>query len=422
MKGPAFKKGRPLFLEIMKITGITAEYNPLHKGHIYQIEQARSLTAGDAVAVAMSGDYVQRGEPAILDKWTRCGLALDSGADLVVEIPVQFCLGNASQYAAASVSILEALGCSSISFGSECGDAGLLSDVAAFLDSDRAGLDEMISQLTKTGMNYPSARSEAYRRLRRDTGKERLEAELAVLDSPNDILAIEYIRNLRSAVPVCVKREGAGYSEGIDRGLSFQSAGAIRNELCGGKDPASVGEYVPECTLSAISRERLTFPDEWSLLLRYAAAMASAETIEDCPSAGEGLGNLIKKYAGGADGPEKWGDIVKAVKSKRYTYTRISRLCMQLVLGMTRSTLSAEKPLYIRVLGFNEKGRKILAGLKSEGAQELPVITNINKEAQDLSEDAARMLALDVRAADVYNLVTGRGREFSDHVRKPLNK
>lgn len=403
-------------MEIMKITGITAEYNPLHNGHIYQMEQARRLSGCDAVAVAMSGDYVQRGEPAILDKWTRCRLALEAGADLVVEIPVLFCLGNASQYASASVWILEALGCDSIAFGSECGDAELLTNVAAVLDSYRDELEDRISRLAKEGISYPSARAEAYRSLRSGVIEDILAREMSVMSDPNDILALEYIRSLRSARPVCVKRVGAGHGDGFDGSLGFQSAGAIRKGLRSADDHDMITRFVPGYTSKAFEEEKLTFPDEWMTILRYAAMVTPADVIEDCPSGGEGLGNLIKQYAAEA---ESWEDMVKAVKSKRYTYTRISRLCVQLILGISRRKYSAQEPQYIRVLGFSEKGRSVLSERKNSEGDILPVITNINKETRRLNAEAENMLALDVKAADVYNLLTGRGSEYSDHVRRP---
>lgn len=403
----------------MKISGITAEYNPLHKGHVYQMQQARVLSGCDVLVVAMSGDFVQRGEPALLDKWTRCSLALESGADLVVEIPVQFCLGNASQYASASVKILESLGCSSIVFGSESGDAGLLKDVAGSLNAGSEKLEAAASELARTGMSYPAARAEAYKAMRIGIGEERLARELGALSDPNDILAIEYIRNMKSAEPLCVRRVSAGHGAGFDSSLEFQSAGAIRKLLGAGNDPETAAPYVPECTLRALCEEILTFPDDWSDLLRYAVLMTPAEIIEDCPSAGEGLGNLLKQIAYMSGG---WEDLIKAVKSKRYTYTRISRLCMQLILGITRSGCAADSPAYARVLGFSDRGRQLLAGLRKTEGEGLPVITNINKEAGSLSESAAEMLALDVKAADVYNLITGRGAEHSDHLKMPVMK
>ena len=405
----------------MKITGITAEYNPLHNGHIYQLEQARMLSGCDAVAVAMSGDFVQRGEPALLDKWTRCALALDAGADLVVEIPVLFCLGNASQYAAASVRILESLGCGSIAFGSESGDTELLSGIAGFLDDHGAELDGHAALLAKEGSSYPAVRAEAYRKLRSENGAddERLAREIRALGDPNDILAIEYIRCMRSASPLCVKRQGPAHGDSFDGGRELQSASAIREILRTGQDPELLKDYIPECTYRALVSEKPVFADEeWMKLIRYAAMMTPPDRIEDCPSAGEGLGNLISRHAAESSGMD---DLIKAVKSKRYTYSRISRLCMQLVLGISRAVYGRDEPQYIRVLGFSSRGREILADLRKR-EDGLPVITNINKECGRLSDNASSMLALDVKAADIYNMVTGRGSAYSDHIRKPVKR
>ena len=150
----------------MIITGITAEYNPLHNGHVYHMTEARRLTGCDALVVAMSGDFVQRGEPAIMDKWTRARHALECGADLVVEIPTLFCLGNASQYASASVRILEDLGCSQIAFGSESADKYLLISLADFIRTNHEELEDGIASMIKEGLPYPAARAEAYKKLR----------------------------------------------------------------------------------------------------------------------------------------------------------------------------------------------------------------------------------------------------------------
>lgn len=403
---------------MIKATGITAEYDPLHNGHVYLIEQARGSDPDAAIAVAMSGDYVQRGEPAMLDKWTRCRLALDAGADLVVEIPVRFCLGNAAQYAHASVSLLEALGCSRIAFGSESGDLDLLKSTADFLISEKEVIDARIAELIRDGISYPAARAQAYWLAQDLSGSAVRHGEADVLSNPNDILALEYIKNMRSAEPVCVKRLGAQYNEGLDGSMVFQSASAIREAVRSGADPEIIKTYVPETSYKAICGSVKTFNDEWVSLLKYAAMSISAAAAEDLPSAGEGLGNLIKTSARNNG---SWEEIVLGAKSKRYTYTRISRLCMQLILGIRRSIYNMETPGYIRVLGFSGKGRELLSGLKKNGSG-LPVITNINKEASSLTEDARKMLELDVYASDVYNMVTGRGKDWSDHVMRPVIK
>lgn len=415
--GPALWAG-PCFLTMIKTTGITAEYDPLHNGHVYLIEQARAATSCDVIAVAMSGDYVQRGEPAMLDKWTRCGMALDAGADIVVEIPVQFCLGNAAQYAGASVTLLEALGCSHIAFGSECGDIGLLKSTAEFLVTEKEAIEARISELIRKGISYPAARAQAFRLAQDLSGSEMRPGEADVMSNPNDILALEYIRNMKTAEPLCVKRQGADYYGSLDDKQMFQSASAIREAVRSGAELESIKGYVPETTYRALKDAVKTFNDDWVSLLKYAAMSMSAAAAEDLPSAGEGLGNLIKTSARDNG---SWEEIVLGAKSKRYTFTRISRLCMQLILGIRRSEYSMEAPGYIRVLGFNDKGRELLAELKkADGA--LPVVTNINKEASSLSEDARKMLELDVYAADVYNMVTGRGKECSDHIMKPVIK
>lgn len=398
---------------IMKATGITAEFNPLHKGHAYVMEEARRLTDCDAVVVAMSGGYVQRGEPAVCDKWARAQMALRCGADLVVEIPTLFCLGNASQYAGAGVAILEALGCSHIAFGSESGDPDLIKQVAGRLVNERDSLAAGISDLLSSGLSYPAARERVYRDMRLAEGVEEtdIEAELGLMRTPNDILALEYLMNMKSAEPLAVKR------------IETASASEIRNAL--GSDTSEsdvigseIKGSIPASAQKIMDNTQLTFPDDWTDVLRYAVMSADAAEIEDCPSGGEGLANLLKKAV---KSESTWTGIVKAVKSRRYTYTRISRLCMQTVLGITRTDYPYEKPAYIRVLGITDKGRALLSEIRNEEKCSLPVITNINKEAGVLTEDAARLLDLDIHAAYIYNLVTGRDvNGDSDHRKIPV--
>lgn len=403
----------------MKITGITAEYNPLHNGHAYHIAEARRLTGCDSLVVAMSGDFVQRGEPALLDKWTRTKTALMAGADLVIEIPVLFCLGNAAQYAKASVKMLEALGCDHIAFGSGSGDADLLEDVAGNLIRFHDELSDGISGCLGEGLSYPAARSKVYWQIRAGEGvsEAEIERELALLAEPNDILALEYVMNMDKAVPAVIARKGASYNDGIMPGESFQSASSIRELLRTGNQ-AEASDWVPDYVMKELAEGHLSFTDEWTRMVRYAALSMSAEELDDCPSGGEGLGNLLIESVKTFD---SLSDIIKSVKSKRYTYTRISRLCMQAVLGISRSRFSMDVPAYIRVLGFREKGRDLLSEAKKDSGTGLPLLTNINKEAAGLDEAGIELLGLDVHAADVYNLTTDRDTSvFSDHRISPI--
>ena len=400
----------------MKIAGITAEYNPLHSGHIYHMEETRRQTGCDAIVVAMSGDFVQRGEPAILDKWLRAEHALRAGADLVVEIPTLFCLGNASQYAGAGVRILESLGCEHISFGSESGDISTISDVAAVLEAEREAIESRISAMIKEGKSYPAARADAYKDIR--SGKvsaEKLDKELSVLSDPNDILALEYILNMEKATPIVVKREGSYHDTGATEPAGFTSAERVRSMIkAGGIEEIVADNNVPHCVADTFRAFHPVFPDDCFELLKYAIISESAEVIDECPSGGEGLGNLLKSAVSEAD---DYNGLIMRVKSKRYTYTRISRLCMQLLLHINRNDLDFTGPGYIRVLGHSEKGREVLAGIrkatKDEDAEAyaLPIITNINKEIDKLESAALGQLKLDIHASEIYDLISAEGSE-----------
>ena len=394
----------------MKAVGTVAEYNPLHNGHVYHLEQARLLTGADAVVAAMSGDFVQRGEPAIMDKWQRTEHALRGGADLVIEIPALFCLGNAGQYAEEGVRLLEATGkVSHIAFGSESGDAASLVRIAGTFRDHDDEIQDHIRSLRGKGYSYPAARALAYAKVRSaikgsdlDKDPEILE-DLKILEKSNDILGIEYIRAMMSAEPAVIRREGAGYSDPYDGSFPYQSSSALRTQTFAGND---VSGYVPPFTAEALKACHLTGPDRdgWFDALRYAVLSTDEDVIEDCPSAGEGLANLMKPALESA---YSWTSFVRRMKSKRYTYTRLSRLCMQLLLGITRSKYDICGPEYIRVLGFNEKGRALLAEMRDNGSASLPVIINVNKSYGDLSDEAQKLLELDMHAADIYNLITG---------------
>ena len=402
---PCFLKG----IYMLKAAGITAEYNPLHNGHVYHIEETRRATGCDAVIVAMSGDYVQRGEPAILDKWTRTEHALMSGADLVIEIPVLFCLGNAGQYARAAVKLLEATGkVSHISFGSESGNKDALIRIAHTLRDNEEEIEAAVKSIRNKGFSYPAARAIAYSGVRAsikgtdpDTDPEIL-SDISILDKANDILAIEYIKVMEKAEPVVIIREGACYGDPYDERTLYQSSSAIRAQTLSGKD---LSEHVPECTAKSLRECHLTGPDrdKWFDIPRYAVLSADEETIEDCPSGGEGLAYLMKENAGSA---ESWSAFIRQIKAKRYTYTRLSRLCMQLVLAINRKKYNMENPEYIRVLGFNKKGRELLSEMRDEETASLPVITNVNKNAAELDWKAKRLLDLDIHSANIYNLLT----------------
>lgn len=396
----------------MKAVGIVAEYNPLHNGHIYHMRKAIELSGCEAAVIAMSGNYVQRGAPAVLDKWKRTELALKGGADLVIEIPVLYCLSNAGMYSSAGVRLLESLGTvSHISFGSESGDVKELSSLAAFIRDNRSDIESRIKELSKTGMNYPAARMKACSELGAGA------AALDILSSPNDILGLGYVSAMSSAEPVPVLRQGAGY-HGNETDAEYLSAEGIRSMVMQRRD---ISGYVPDCVEGELAGMAGVIHDADRRLfdiIRHAVLTMAADTIDDCPSGGEGLGNLLKAAVMEAKSTD---DLILRTKSRRYTYTRISRLLMQIVLGITRTEYPGCSPEYIRVLGFSDKGRSLLSDAGRGGLASLPVVTNINRDTKHLGRSALDSLALDVRSSDIYSVITGRDMAAnSDHVRTPV--
>ena len=355
----------------MKITGITAEYNPFHNGHAYLIREARRVTCCDAVAVVMSGDFVQRGEPAFTDKHTRACHALKNGADLVIELPVLFCLDYAGRFASAAVKLLETAGCAHIAFGSESGDLTTITCLAESLRKRYAG---------------ESAGGRA--------------AETRV--GPNDHIASEYLLSMESAKPVAIFRQGAGYHDGFtDSAAAYQSATAIREMIRTGAD---FSPYVPENIRASLQEIREPDRDTLWALLKGAVLAAEPEMIDDCPSGGEGIGCLFQEKITSA---RSWEEFLQAVKTKRYSYARLRRLSMQVLLGITRSRYPQRCPAYLSVLAYNDRGRQILENMREKSGG-LPVSLDPGRDSARLDGSASSMLALDLHAAEIYHRITRR--------------
>lgn len=398
----------------MKAVGIVAEYNPLHNGHIYHIQETKRLAGTDAVVIAMSGNYVQRGEPAILDKWSRAEAAVRHGADLVVEIPVLYCLSDAGKYAEAGVEILRSLGCvDRLSFGCECDDPVSLKRVAERLASNTSAIAERIAEYSSEGNNYPAARALAYGSL--FAGDEYHDKDLEILNGSNNILGLEYLRACGDMEPLIIKRLGASYNSDIVADAVYQSASGIRKMIREGED---ISGYVPEATLSCLKKKHVSDNDEWLKVLKYAVLSSSPQQIEDCPSGGEGLAYRVREAVIES---QTWDELIHHVKTKKYTYTRISRLLMQIILGICNEKHADIRPSYIRVLAFNDRGRALLSEMRDEETNSLPIITRVGRDSRCLGDKGLTLERLDVLADDVYNLVSGRDMySESAHRKHPL--
>ncbi len=370
----------------MKIVGTVAEFNPFHNGHKYFIDAIRGELNPDGIVCVMSGDFVQRGYPAITDKWSRARAAVACGADLVIELPSIFALSAAQDFAYGGIKVLNSLACvTDLAFGSETADLCELENIAKLDINNNAILKEAL----KEGLSYSAALSRAM-------GRE-LE--------PNDILAVEYLRANNNAMhPHTIKRKGMGH---------LATASYIRENL------AEIDSFVPEDALYELQEYPFWDDTAYSKLfdmIRYALLMRTSEELSEIVGVSEGMENALKKAVLGAQSID---DIIMNAKSKRYTYARISRVLMCIALDFNKSLLEEAKnsSLYARVLAMNETGAKILKTAKKTATCD--IISNL-KKAEVLISKNKNLIESDIQAADLYSILTGRNvYDNSDFVKAP---
>ena len=386
-----------------KSVGIIAEYNPFHNGHLYHLNQSKELTDAEISVVAMSGNFVQRGQVAIADKWKRAEAAVKCGADLVVEIPVIFACNSAPYFAKGGVEILEALGVDYISFGSESGNIEELKSISQEMKRLDGEIEEYIKESVKNGLAYPRAREEAISEL---IGPQAAE----LINNPNNILALEYLKNIENAEVVTVKRQGPGYND-LNTCNELASATAIRYLM---EEKEDVTGLMPQDSASVILDCRRPSEEILFKLICHKVLTTSAEELDAICAGGEGLGNKLKNCIRRVTSYE---ELVEELKSKRYTRTRIERFLIQTLLDIKDID---QMPNYIRVLAFNKKGSAYLKSIKKLEICNLPIITNINKELEEYPE-IEETIEKDIFATDIYNLLTERDLyKNSEYVVKPF--
>lgn len=411
----------------MKVAGIVAEYNPFHTGHAYQIQQTRARLGEECAVIAvMSGNWVQQADCAMADKWTRARLALTGGADLVVELPTVWACSTAESFARGAVSILNACGVADVlSFGSECGDIESLKQAAACLDSPEYG--RRVRELVSGGATFAACRQRAV--------EELLGTELGgLLSRPNNNLGVEYIRALNAlnskTEPMTVLREGAAHNSIVGvivrqadgtcredplrtQRPRFVSATQLRVDISGGYWDAAQpylteggralleGHTVAKGGLAQVERAVLS-------RLRTMTAQDWAKL----PDSGEAEG-LPQRLERAGKSCVSVGDFLEQTKTKRYTRARLSRLVLWAFLGL-RAADVPECPPYIRVLGFNGRGREVLRRMKECAG--LPILTK-PAHARELDEAGRRLFELEARCTDLYDLcfepIPAPGREWN---------
>lgn len=400
----------------LKAAGVIVEYNPLHNGHVHHLRETRRVTDADVVIAVMSGNFLQRGEPAFMDKWTRADAALRSGADIVLELPYRFATAQASDFAAGAVAILAAAGCDAFCFGSEDGDIGAFDAAAGLIGSKRVQYDEEVRRLVRTGSSYPAALSGAYSALAEGAPDD---IAFADLTRPNNILGFHYIEAARKLgtgmAPHTIGRTGTGHHDtGPDAKTGIMSATGIRRAVLGKDNPDAVAAAIPPATDKAFKDWRKAGHPfgSWDLfwpLLRFEIIREGPGNLAGIAEMAEGIEHRIYRAAREA---MSFSSFMESVKTKRYTWTRIQRVLTHILCRMTWSDYHEyREPRYLRLLGMTPAGRQYL-GVRKKSLG-LPLL------ARAASSDDP-MLEADIRAADIYWLGIGGNRPGSDYRTPPI--
>lgn len=357
----------------MIVTGIIAEYNPFHNGHAYQIKQARQITRADYVVVVMSGDYVQRGTPAIMEKHLRAKMALEHGADLVLELPVRFSTASARDFARGAVTILHDLGVVNyLCFGSEHGEITPFLRIAELLEQEPAVFQETIKKELKKGASYPAAHQKALLVSSRQLGLFDDREDFPFddfLEGPNNTLGIEYVRALQalnsSTIPCTVARTSNNYHS-IETDYSFASATAIRHLLFH-KTPKALNGLVPEDLIPVLMEAQrggsLITEDDYSLLLKYVLMQNTPQSLADYLdfpiSLANRAANTIQDFC-------SFSQFAEMLKTREITRVRINRALLHAVLQLGQT---ASPPSFIRMLGFRKEAAELLKAIKNSGSR-----------------------------------------------------
>lgn len=429
----------------MKIIGVIAEYNPFHNGHAYQLDTIRKDTGADYIIVAMSGNFVQRGTPAIIDKYSRTKMALSCGADLVLELPTLWATASAEFFAMAGVTLFDKAGCiDGICFGAETDNLPLLIYIAEILAEEPEACRNALSSYLKKGVPFPAARVAALCDYTCSHKNPQLvdnydaDTIRAILNEPNNILAIEYLKAIKkrgsSLTPYLIKREGAGYHETVIRHAKadtvtapllradslyrapIASATAIRNVLTKYTDNvrdtslsalAELCDAMPQDVVKIIeeylSSCSLLQTDDFSSILSYLLLSKSPSEIADIADSNEEIANRLFKnrfqYS-------SFSQFCTLNKSRDITYTRMSRILLHLILNITDTDYKRGKDLdyipYLRILGFRRDSSALLRTLKEASC--VPLIPKLADASDLLTQDALGMLEKDIFAANLYEL------------------
>lgn len=390
----------------MKAVGVVVEYNPFHNGHFYHVEQSKILSGADVVIAVMSGPFLQRGEPALLSKWHRAKMALLGGVDIVFELPYAFATQKAETFARGAIDILAAAGCDYVCFGSESGHIEDFYSTLRFIHKHQETYDHLIKKNMDEGMSYPRATSSAFQELRPSS-------QMMDLSKPNNILGFQYIRAIEelnlSLTPLTVARKNAGYHDPELSTTHIASATSIRKSIFSNDGQLNeLSSYVPNTTYTELvdyKREFgqfLQWEDYWPLL-QYRLLTTDKSELARIYEVEEGIENRILQMV---DKANSFSEFMTLLKTKRYTWTRLQRLCVHILTNTNKEQMRAlsDRASYLRLLGMTAFGRQYLNKWKKQS--NLPIVSR-------LASYNGKEIELDIKAAKIYSLGLDKTKRHS---------
>ena len=370
--------------------GIICEYNPFHNGHLYHLEKIKEKDPSSTIILVLGTSFSQRGEISILNKWEKTEIALHYGVDLVIELPFIFATQSADFFAKGAIEILNHLKCEEIIFGSESNN---IEDIKTLITaSENIEYEKIVKEYLNDGLNYPTALSLALKKLTNKT-----------VETPNDILAFSYLKQIKkinsNIKASSIKRTNNYHEKELTEKIA--SATAIRENL---KENNDISDFIPEKTQEILKRNQRNYEEKYFELLKY--KLLSEEDISKYQTVEEGLENKILKEIKSSNSLE---ELIKKVKTKRYTYNKIKRMLTHILCSLTKEEAKIEHVTYLKVLGFSNKGQEYLNKIKKE--VKIPIITKIKKEHYNL-------LKIDLRVTDIYNLITNSNNTDNKIIKK----
>lgn len=381
--------------EIMAV-GIIAEYNPFHNGHLYHLKKIKELYKDEEIILVLSGNFTQRGEPSIIDKWRKTEIAKLAGIDLIIELPFLYSTQSADFFSYGALTILEKLKVDQFVFGSETDDIETLTEIAK-AQIENENFDHLVQIYSKLGENYPTAISKALYDL---TGKK--------INAPNDLLGVSYIKtilkNHYQIKPVAIKRTTCYHTEKLKK---ITSSTTIRNTL---KEKKEIDIAIPTYVKKYLKQENLHFMDDYFPLLKY--KIITEKDLSIYHTVDEGIDRLLKKVVMNCS---NYNELILKLKSKRYTYNKISRMLLHILIGLTKEEANQQQnKIHIRILGFNEKGQKYLNRIKKK--IDIPILSKFEKNNP--------LLELELKSTIVYSLPKDNQKlikkEFQNQLKKEI--